>query len=382
MSLRRILAPSARRITAALGKLIDAPHDHAPPTAFDDQDLRDRLVDAERSAQKLRTELNAQRDELRRFRSGWVPCFIPVSELQELPDCPVCDATHEHRYVYPYPASHERFRSLYVFGCGQCGVSWVPSGALDLGQYYASVYAEENRHDRDVPAERYFASVESTHYFQRARRQAEYVSLLGRPAERVLDLGSGPGYFLYALEKAQGRIGHKFACEPDRASHKYLEYLDAELVDWTEIERVQPLDVVLSSHSLEHYWLDELPGLLRSVRHALSDDGLFVFEVPSADLLRTPWHYRHDPHTVFFSRDSMDLLLRKAGFASVGLIPLYDKRFTPRPDAVFTPKLYPELADTGGIVGVASTRSNDPRVASFASFSPLRPAKTASPPTP
>jgi len=324
--------------------------------------------------QKARiAELEAK---LRTFRSGWVPCLIPVKELIALPECIVCGAGSERRFVYPYPSTHERFSSLYVLGCGACGVSWVPRGALDLDEYYASTYARENRNDRAEPPASYFANVESKKgYYDRARRQAEYTRLLGRPVKTVLDLGSGPGYFLYVLDRLQPGIEQRYAVEPDLASHKYLKHLGAKVVVLDEVESLHPIDIVLSSHSLEHYWLEQLPGVLRSVGRSLAEDGLFVFEVPSADLLRTNWHYIHEPHTTFFSRDAVDLLLRSAGFCSVALIPLYDKRFPVRKDAVFHPTKYPELEATGGIVGVASRVANDPRVAELEKFSPLRTVK-------
>jgi len=309
--------------------------------------------------------------ELRKHRSGWIPAFIPVARLQEVEPCRVCGAGVSDRHVFPYPSSHERFRALYVFGCASCGVSWVPSGSIDLDAYYASLYADENRGDRDAAPAEYFATLTSRpDYLERARRQVEHAQLLGRPIRRALDLGSGPGYLLHCLKESESGVDELFACEPDAASHKYLRYLGAEVLDWQELSTLRPLDVVVSSHSLEHFWLGEVLNVLRAVRAGLADDGLFVFEVPSADLLRTHWHYVHEPHTVFFSRDALDMLLEQAGFVSRRMIPLYAKEYPPRPDAVFQPKRYPELGDTGGILGVASLVEDDERVRRLVELAP------------
>lgn len=349
-----------------------ADHTTPAPSAVSQEDI-ERLRESSEELRHHKERLKELEARHRLFRSGWVPCFIPVRDLLQVQPCVVCQAGSDRRYVFPYPSVHERFKGLYVLGCGACGVSWVPPGAVDLEAYYATTYASENRADRSEAPAAYFANIRSKkQYYDRARRHAKYSLLLGRPIKRVLDLGSGPGYFLHALKEREPGIEQSFAVEPDLASHKYLQHLGAEIVPWTEVASLAPLDIVLSSHSLEHYWIDQLPAVLSSVAASLAEDGLFVFEVPSADLLRTNWHYIHEPHTVFFSRDAIDCLLRSAGFQAVALIPLYDKRFPVRPDAVFTPTAYPDLEATGGIVGIASRIADDPRMTAFQALSPLR----------
>ena len=126
------------------------------------------------------------------------------------------------------------------------------------------------------------------------------------------------------------------------------------------------LDGVCSSHSLEHFWLDDLATLLEHVAGALAPDGMFVAEVPLGSLLRHALYYQHDPHTVFFTYDALDHMLRGAGFRSVAMTCSNTGQLRPRKDAVYHPRLWEELDGMGSIVAIATKLDQDDRLRDFA----------------
>lgn len=75
------------------------------------------------------------------------------------------------------------------------------------------------------------------------------------------------------------------------------------------------VDLLLSSHSLEHFSFDEALRFLKSLHDCMSASGVAVFEVPHVDLrMHADVRGGDDPHLIFFSKQSLVLLFEKCGF--------------------------------------------------------------------
>ena len=73
--------------------------------------------------------------------------------------------------------------------------------------------------------------------------------------------------------------------------------------------------VLLMSHSLEHYRLSDLPELFLSISLALAENGVAIIEVPHVDLRIHAENRGVDtPHFLFFSKESLVLLGEKYFF--------------------------------------------------------------------
>ena len=69
------------------------------------------------------------------------------------------------------------------------------------------------------------------------------------------------------------------------------------------------------SHFLEHYRLSDLTQLFNEIKSALDKDGVLIIEVPHCDMrIHSDVRNNDTPHLLFFSKDSLSLLLQKFGF--------------------------------------------------------------------
>ena len=226
--------------------------------------------------------------------------------------CPVCDTPAPVRVDYPVDV--EPFASAGLLGCTHCGVAWMAKGAIDLDAYYADEYGANFGRKHIKNPERFFRRHETGEEKPRRWKRAMRLASLAQDKRKVLDIGSGPGLILRALDPDKG-----YAVEPDRHSAACLKHLGVRRINLKRIGWHGPFDTVFSSHSLEHFWLEDLPQVLRKVRDVTR--GRFVFEVPYWGLLRhSPEGGKHAPHTVFFTAQSVAMLLEKAGFSKVELI--------------------------------------------------------------
>lgn len=230
------------------------------------------------------------------------PKFNGVLDFWRLPvslTCPIC-----HREApaaasrYP-TARRDRFSRAVVLWCTGCGSGYVPEGDRLLGDYYRLDYATTNRRDRNISPDTYFNEAAEnpklTRYFSRAESHVELLRRYGANFDRVLDFGSGPGYFLKVAEPKEA-----FAVEPDEESQKYLDHLGATRVDTESLGEAQ-FDVIEASHSIEHLTGDTLHSTIDCLVRALKPGGFMLVEVPQGGLSRLQITARHDPHTLFFT---------------------------------------------------------------------------------
>jgi hypothetical protein len=73
--------------------------------------------------------------------------------------------------------------------------------------------------------------------------------------------------------------------------------------------------LVLSSHSLEHFRYEDLIDFLETLAVNMAEDGIFLAEVPHADMRIGYEHREQDsPHLLFFSKKSLHMLFTQNGF--------------------------------------------------------------------
>ena len=126
----------------------------------------------------------------------------------------------------------------------------------------------------------------------------------------VLEIGAGTGDFLFSLRQLNFN-GSYIAFEPQEESQKCLEALggNVEKVIFDKSGAAKysdSVDLVIMSHSLEHFNPGKISEILGSVSTMLRDGGIFFCEVPNANLLNYPnAGERIVPHLTFFSEDSL-----------------------------------------------------------------------------
>ncbi|QLC26658.1 class I SAM-dependent methyltransferase [Parasphingopyxis algicola] len=228
-------------------------------------------------------------------------------------ECVCCDAQPSHVSAYPF-ASSERFARQIIVWCENCGFGMVPQTSFPLEDYYREEYALQNRGDRHADPELYFAKMDSEHppknlarYIARARYQIKNIRRFIPRIGAMLDVGAGPGYAL----RASG-ADKKFALEHDEYSRKFLHHIGATLVEWETASRHR-YDVILLSHSLEHFEYSDVVKRLRMLVSSLNPGGLLYVEVPPGGLGWKHYSYKHEPHTLFFTPEALRRLATKLG---------------------------------------------------------------------
>lgn len=262
---------------------------------------------------KIRSLL-MRNDTLRRaqwFYKSEPAAFTPLTG--DAPMCPACatPATHSSEY----PSRVRPFAQHRVMYCTTCGLGFVPGMAATLTQYYNRAYGTSNRGDRQTDPAAYFkeqaAGTDPTleRYAQRVRRQIDLLRQHGAGFERVLDYGSGPGYFLHACGAGQAH-----AVEPDVLSHKYLHHLGATVHADLSVLPKGGFDTIVASHVIEHLPAEDLRQTLAALLAALAPQGRLLIEVPQGG--HSYLHLagqRQDPHTLFLTGQALIAALKAVG---------------------------------------------------------------------
>ena len=279
--------------------------------------------------------------------------FAPLGPDVALP-CPVCNrrgVTH----VSPYPSNEKPFRWATVLYCTRCGTGHVPDADALLGDYYTADYAAKNRRDRDTDPEAYFTAEPETlsmqRYFSRARAQVKALRKQGAVFDRVLDFGSGPGYFLHASEAKS-----RFAVELDEASAKYLSWLGATRLNEDDLGS-RAFDVIVASHVVEHLTATTLAPTIDRLVEALEIGGHMLIEVPQAGHTYLRVNHRQDPHTLFFTPEGLRRAVVRPNLKILRAFQRSSGDSEPHPGAIYTPPDRPFYSGRGGGLTVIATRT-------------------------
>ena len=145
------------------------------------------------------------------------------------------------------------------------------------------------------------------------------------PEGRLLDVGSGQGFFLYHARQ------HGFSVTGVDVSSRAVEFCDQTFHIKVHLQNInedfnfdEKFDVITMWHILEH--VSDPLGFVTRIRRLLSPQGRLIIEVPNINSLkfrlasaRHRWiggnHPRH--HKYFFSWKTLRQLLKKAGYDSV-----------------------------------------------------------------
>ena len=219
-----------------------------------------------------------------------------------------------------------------VIECELCGFKHIMplTSEEELKKFYAGEYYEQEKPD----------------YFKHAEEDKEWLSdtyglyydLLEKQVSgrRLLDIGSGPGYFLdCGTERGWNVLGF----EPSPAAAEYSRKRGLEVINDVFVqERAQkqgPYDVIALSSVLEH--LRDPIRLLRSVQEILVPGGLLFVAVPNdfnplQELLvehcgYKPWWVVPRHHLNYFSIDSLSKLLTRLSLAPIEIGTTYPMEF-------------------------------------------------------
>jgi len=214
--------------------------------------------------------------------------------------------------------------SFDVIDCQQCGFKHIiPIPTVDeLESVYKHDYYEE---EKPLYLERYLEDIDwwNTTYTQRYEIFEKH---LPEKQRDILDIGSGPGYFLLNGKKRGWRVR---GIEPSIKAFEHSCSLGLEVQHGFFLEETAQdlgmFDVINLGLVLEH--ISDPAGMLRLINQQLNDDGILCVIVPNDFnpfqlLLRDhldfePWWVAPPHHINYFNFRSLEGLLEKYDFSVV-----------------------------------------------------------------
>ncbi|HEY41122.1 MAG TPA: class I SAM-dependent methyltransferase [Dehalococcoidia bacterium] len=242
--------------------------------------------------------------------------------------CPICSSEKDVSFSIEYmnyefatnEVAQDIFSDLKIHVCKRCGFGWaLPSiDKTRLDKFYSDVYRDTHSayHVRNTVSNYSDFSLEPRPISQilLAKSFKEF-----KENDTLLDIGCGRGISFWIARKLLPKM-RLFAVEPDQFSHPTLKSLGVQLYP-IYFDRYsgpvfgsQRFDFILMSHLLEHYNGDEIIPVLQYIQTLLTDDGIFLCEVPNSDLItRRNMRYNDAPHLSFFNETSLRTALEKSG---------------------------------------------------------------------
>ena len=214
-----------------------------------------------------------------------------------------------------------RAKGYDVIGCALCGFRHVVPlpDAAELERAYREAYYREEKPNFLAHAGE---DQEWAELAQKDRLEC-FERLLPETKRRLLDVGSGPGFF---LKTAKDRGWNVRGIEPSRQAAAHARELGLEVIEGffnTESARsLGAFDVVHLNNVLEH--VPDPSDLISSARDLLSPGGLLCLNVPNdftpfqasarASLSLPEWWVAPPHHLNYFDFESLSILVTKAGF--------------------------------------------------------------------
>lgn len=225
--------------------------------------------------------------------------------------CPVCGYTQRSTSRY--------FKTYRVEFCSQCdhGITLPVISSEELNRLY----------DEQYFADQYEICLPQSAALQcKVREEDHRVRVLRQHIDkgRVLDVGCGLGFFLYACKEKYSPYGY----DVSSSNKAYIEqqlgitlYTENEKQGFEEEAGTARFDAITFWHSLEHF--QDPAAMLEYFISFLGDDGVLIIDVPVHDSIdafkkadqwegwQIPYHQHH------FSSDSLRFFLNHIGLEIV-----------------------------------------------------------------
>jgi len=211
--------------------------------------------------------------------------------------CPVCGFGELDTRQYIVPGSTVGEVAVQYFAtrkkkrCQRCYTGFVDPDfpPHELSEYYTKAYWQDHHNMVNV------AGLD----FTRAKQHYIFLFDVIENAKTILDYGCGRGQFSVYIKRL---FPEKTVLATDRSpiAAVYVEYEGVEFVP--EIDQCKGVDLLYSSHSLEH-----VPNINESMEQflaATADSAFLFFEVPNVENFYLFEKCNHMPHTYMFCLES------------------------------------------------------------------------------
>lgn len=222
--------------------------------------------------------------------------------------CPLCmgkGIVHEGPRRISPDKQLDAFEGLDVYICESCGFGFAyPQPDAEAStRYYEDIYRPRHYEKIEkgqwpIPDTRSIAQLYLAQLFCKFNNDDVF-----------LDVGVGVGASLTSAQMILNRPSLAIV-EKNMRTIDFLKKEFPSLKIFSDIENAKKskinAKIVLMSHSLEHFYANDILGLIKEIRSILDEDGVFVIEVPHCDY-RAPLFNKGKAdalHISFFSVDS------------------------------------------------------------------------------
>lgn len=232
--------------------------------------------------------------------------------------CSVCDGNILRSISYKNQWS-DLFTNKQILVCETCGFGQIEPkiDSKSIQDFYRYEYrSKSSPHYVD------FSRRIPSPYFYRAKSISQILLGLQYLDEKkeynFLDVGAGLGRSFISVKEIFKANVNLFTVEEDLGAKNYYKNYYKDVVIASNISDFNDImDIVLMSHSLEHFDITDMQNLFKDISNAMDDNGIFIIEVPHADFRDENYEKKRPkdtPHLCFFSLDSMSKLVKLYGF--------------------------------------------------------------------
>ncbi len=213
--------------------------------------------------------------------------------------------------------NHSLFKNKSISVCKYCGFGQIipKINNIDLQHYYEEVYRSKSSLSY-INFNQIFLDDSIIDYRSISQLLLGKQYCSNKKKYHFLDIGAGDGKSFISARKIFKNISLSAIESNNEAKEFYQRYLNDIIVYNSLVEVKEKVDILLMSHSLEHFDIDDMQTLFQDIQYALSDDGILIIEVPNADLRDSNIlnRFNDTPHVSFFSLDSLSKLANKFDF--------------------------------------------------------------------
>tara|TARA_B100000315_G_C14587503_1_gene593872 strand:+ start:3307 stop:4284 length:978 start_codon:yes stop_codon:yes gene_type:complete len=230
--------------------------------------------------------------------------------IQQDKSCQICHSNIFFDTSYLDTYGHTLFQDKQMIVCQGCG--------------FGQIYPKIEKHDLNEFYENYWRSSKSpavlnfkewalsknvldSRSISQLLLGTQY--LVNKESYSFMDIGPGIGWSFISAKKILDNV-RLFTIELCReATAYYAKNLDNITIFNSLGDVKEDMDVVLMSHSLEHFDIDDIDDLFFNIHGLLAENGVFVIEVPNEMPMK---HINnHTPHLCFFTLESLKKLFNK-----------------------------------------------------------------------